>query len=450
MKDFLKILMETDPSNTNPETLLPSNRSVFDLMRQEINSSQWQLSPHTSNELSATAIQVLAQQTISATSPGTILDDFQVLLDFIGEKGTAVSNANQLLPIKSLAEINELLSEPIQLSLKRPVQKSYPPIDGLYLLLRASGLGRIGTKGKKYFLTIDPTILAIWNSFNPTERYCTLLETWLIRAHPDIIGEGGMLNLGSKCFQFWPSIPGKGQKISSYEEQSRLSYWPELRNISLFKLFGFIELDSAKPEQGKGWRIKQFKKLPFGDAMMTLLHAPFGRMWWESEENPTVPFSELQPTLQPFFPEWKNILKLPELEFQQGVFIFKVYLRKCWRRIAISSDATLEDFGDSIRESVDFDNDHLDVFIYENQYGRSIEVHHPYSSSTPRTDLVKIGSLPLVIGSSMKYIFDFGDNWEFKIELEHIQSDDTRINYAEILEQYGKSPEQYHDWDDEE
>lgn len=450
MKDFFKILTGIDPSSGDSDDVLPSNRSALDVMRQEINNSQWQSSEHTSNELSAAAIEILANQVISATSSGTILHDFQVLLDFIGEKGTVVSNVNQLLPIKSLAEINESLSEPIQLDLKRPVQKSYPPIDGLYLLLRASGLGRISTKGKKYFLTIDSTILAIWNNFNPTERYFTLLETWLIRAYPELIGERGYLNTGSKCFHFWPMIPEKGFKIASYEEQLRLGFWPELRNAALLKLFGFIELDSAKPSPGKGWRIKQIKKLPFGDAMMTLLHKPFGRMLWESENNPSLPFAELQPTLQPYFPEWKNVLELPEFEFQKGVFIFKVYLRACWRRIAISSDATLEDFADSIRESVDFDNDHLDVFMYENQYGRSIEVHHPYSSATPNTDLVEIGSLPLTIGASMKYIFDFGDNWEFKIELEDIQSDDTRINYAEILESHGKSPEQYPDWSDEE
>ena len=450
MKDFSKILTGIDPSSDDSDDVLPSKRSALDVMRQEINHSQWQSSEHTSNELSETAIEILANQAISATSPGTILHDFQVLLDFIGEKGTVVSNANQLLPIKSLAEINENLSEPIQIDLKRPVQKSYPPIDGLYLLLRASGLGRIGSKGKKYFLTIDPTILAIWNSLNPTERYFTLLETWLIRAYPELIGERGRFNTGSKCFQFWPSISAKGLKFSSYEEQSELGFWPELRNVGLLKLFGFIELDSTKPQQGKGWRIKRLKKSPFGDAMMTLLHQPFGRMWWESEENPSLPFAELQPTLQPYFPAWQNVFKLPEFEFRSGVFIFKVYLRTCWRRIAISSDATLEEFADSIRESVDFDNDHLDVFMYENQYGRSIEVHHPYSSATPNTDLVEIGSLPLIIGASMKYIFDFGDNWEFKIELEDIKSDDTRINYAEILESHGKSPEQYPDWNDEE
>ena len=80
------------------------------------------------------ASALLQQQKITATEPGTILQDFQTLLDFVGEEGIPVSGKQNLLPMKSLAELNQRLSEPIQIALKRPQQKSYPPINGLYLL----------------------------------------------------------------------------------------------------------------------------------------------------------------------------------------------------------------------------------------------------------------------------------------------------------------------------
>jgi Plasmid pRiA4b ORF-3-like protein len=450
IQDLMGNLSGAMPANSSAGAS-PPDRSILDILRQGMTSSQWQSSPNTSSELSAQMKTLLQQQTITATSPGTILQDFQTLLDFIGDKGTAVSPANHLLPLKSLTEINERLSTPIKLDLKRPVQKSYPPIDGLYLLLRASGLARVSSKGKKYFLSLNPELLTIWNSFNPTERYCTLLETWLVRAHPETIGERGHLNLGSKCFQFWPMIPAKGKKVGSYDEQYNLNFYPELRNIALFQLFGFIQLDAAKPAPGKGWLIKQVKKLPFGDAMMTLLYGAYLSvdMYWPSEENPDLPFAELQPTLQPYFPEWKNVLQLAETEFRSGIYTFKVYLRKCWRRIAIASELTLDDLASSILESVDFDNDHLDMFIYENQFGRSIKVYHPFADNEPKTDTVKIGSLPLNVGTSMEYIFDFGDWWEFKIELEKIQPDATQTNYVGIIERFGDAPEQYPDWDEE-
>jgi Plasmid pRiA4b ORF-3-like protein len=449
-ENFVTALMSAIPKQS--ESKLPPEIPPLRLLQQEFQTSQWQSSKHTSTDLSAAARKLLHAQTLTAASPGTILTDFQTLLDFIGDKGTAVSVTNHLLPLKSLAEINQQLSEPITLDLKRPVQKSYPPIDGLYLLLRASGLGRISAKGKKYFLTLDPTLLAIWDSLNPTERYCTLLETWLIRAHSEIIGENDPLNLGSKCFQFWPAIPVTGINIANYEEQSRLAYYPELRNIALFAMFGFIELTTVKPAKDKGWRIKLVEKLPFGDAMMTLLYGVFSsvRMWWPSENDPDLPLAELQPTLQPYFPEWQNVLGFPKHEFNSGVYIFKIYLLKCWRRIAISSNLTLQDLSLAILESVDFDNDHLDKFIYENRFGRSMEVYHPFCQNDPKTDTVQIGDLTLPVGSVIKYIFDFGDWWEFKIELEQIQSDDTRVDRVEIVEHSGDAPEQYPQWEDEE
>jgi hypothetical protein len=449
-QNLVTALMSAIPKHSDSK--LPPEIPILKLLQQEFQTSQWQSSKHTSADLSAAARKLLHAQTLTATSPGTILTDFQTLLDFIGDKGTAVSPTNHLLPLKSLAEINQQLSESIQLDLKRPVQKSYPPIDGLYLLLRASGLGRISAKGKKYFLTLDPTLLAIWDSLNPTERYCTLLETWLIRAHSEIIGENDRLNLGSKCFQFWPTIPATGINIANYEEQSRLSYYPELRNIALLAMFGFIELTTVKPGKDKGWRVKLVEKLSFGDAMMTLLYEVFRsvQMWWPSDNDPDLPFAELQPTLQPYFPEWQNVLGLSKHEFCVGIYIFKVSVLKCWRRIAISSNLTLQDLSEEILESVDFDNDHLDVFTYENRFGRSMKVYHPFCQDQPKTDTVQIGDLPLPVGSVIKYVFDFGDWWEFKIELEQIQSDDTRVDYVEILEHFGESPEQYPQWEDEE
>ena len=111
-------------------------------------------------------------------------------------------------------------------------------------------------------------------------------------------------------FQFWPAIPATGINIANYEEQSRLAYYPELRNIALLAMFGFIELTTVKPGKDKGWRIKFVEKLPFGDAMMTLLYGVFRsvQMWWPSDDDPELPFAELQPTLQPYFPEWQNTL----------------------------------------------------------------------------------------------------------------------------------------------
>ncbi|MDJ0591047.1 MAG: plasmid pRiA4b ORF-3 family protein [Pleurocapsa sp. MO_226.B13] len=420
---------------------------------KQLRSSIWQAVAEELPPLPEEAIALLQQQNITETEPGSILQDFQTLIDFIGEKGIAVSGKQHCLPMKSLAELNQHLSNPINTALKRPQQKSYPPINGLYLLLRASGLGQIVNRGKKPFLMLNRELLSSWDNFNSTERYFTLLEAWMIRAHEEMLGERrSPLNEGTKCLQYWPQIPNQGQKIRNYGEQQSLSYWPELHNLALMQLFGLLQVESGKPEAGKGWRVKKVKKLPFGEALMQVMVRAFIEqgMLWESEENPCLPLGELKPAFQTYFPEWENTLTIPEFESGSGVYTFKVYLGKIWRRIAISSQMTLEEFSSLILQSVNFDSDHLDMFRYKNQIGRTVEISHPYADGSPSTHEVCIGDLPLREGTSMTYIFDFGDWWEFKIQLEKIDTNDLRTDYGAIVESRGSAPPQYPNWEDDE
>lgn len=89
------------------------------------------------------------------------------------------------------------------------------------------------------------------------------------------------------------------------------------------KLFGLLQVESGKPEAGKGWRVKTVKRSLFGDALMQVIVRAFiieHGMQWESEPNPTIPFGELQPALQPYFPEWQKTLAIPNHEFRsEGV-----------------------------------------------------------------------------------------------------------------------------------
>jgi len=402
--------------------------------------------------LSEDAIAIISQQRITETEPGTILQDFQTLLDFIGDRGIPVSGKQNLLPMKILAELNQHLSEPIQTNLKRPQQKSYPPINGLYLLLRASGLGQIEYRGKKAFLKIDSELLSCWENFNPTERYCNLLESWFIRANEEMLGERqSNFNEGTKCLQYWNFSIEKEQKIPNYTEQQSLNYWPGTHNLALMKLFGLVEVEYGKPQAGKGYRIKRVKKLPSGDALTQIIaHALFGeKMVWDSPENSLMSFGGLQPILQPYFPEWQNILALSQAEKISGIYTFKVFLGKIWRRIAISSQMTLDTFSRLILESVDFDSDHLDMFRYKNQLGCTIEITHPYADGSPSTDEVCLADLLLKEGDIMTYIFDFGDWWEFDLQLEKIAENDLGADYGAIIESKGEAPAQYPNWDEE-
>lgn len=400
--------------------------------------------------------EFLRQQRIDETGPGTILPDFQALLEFIGSEGTPVSKAQNFFSMKSLAEINARLSHPLEIALNRPQQKSYSNIYGLYMLLRASGLSYIETKGKKYILKLEPTVLESWNSLNPTERYFNLLETWLLWGNEETMGRLNFFITDlDKCLKLWKQIPDEGLKVANYEEQQSFHRFPELYNIALLELFGLLSVEHGKPEPKKGWRFAGLKRSPWGDVLLRALLVLDGqqeREELEEEEEEDKPLERTlgtwQPFFQPFFPEWQHNLKALQVQSRQGFYIFKVSLGACWRRIGIPADATLEDLSSTILRSVDFDNDHLHSFYWKNSYGSRVWVNHHFMDEPPFTSDFSIGSLPLKEGQSFTYLFDFGDNWQFKVKLERIEPAEASI-IPRILEYSGEAPEQYPDYDEE-
>jgi hypothetical protein len=103
-------------------------------------------------------VRTLRALTVDENGPGTILRDFEMLLNFVHGRDLPVSKAHNLLPIKVLPEVNARLAHPLQIGLKRPQLKSFPHIQGLYLLLRATGLGTIGGTPSKPVLVIDKVV----------------------------------------------------------------------------------------------------------------------------------------------------------------------------------------------------------------------------------------------------------------------------------------------------
>ncbi|MGG6242466.1 IS1096 element passenger TnpR family protein [Nodosilinea sp. AN01ver1] len=413
----------------------------------------------------------LKQQTITETAPGTILHDLQTVLDVLENQSVSVSGKLQHMPAKVAADLNQRLSNPIKIAMQRPVQKSYPNVHGLYLLLRATGLATIVTEGKKAKLVLNPAIYRSWQQLNPTEQYLSLLEVWFLRSHPEILGDerAGPLMMGDRCLQVWPRLTKTASAtFSDYNAQDQYNYFLGFHNLALMEMFGLIAITPGQPEPGKGWRFKKITAEPWGKALMTAIGNANQVMFqdWPGTLDPTLPLGDLQPLLKPYFPKWQRCLALPTVEFRPGRHIFKVTLGKIWRRIAIAGEATLADFSDLIRASVDFDDDHLDMFTYKTPTGLTIKAFHPFASSADLfSDEVKIGNLPLLVGSTMEYMYDFGDRWQFEVVLEAVEPEaepappkgfqnakvkktqqakgESAKALGKIIESHGKAPEQY-------
>jgi hypothetical protein len=65
------------------------------------------------------------------------------------------------------------------------------------------------------------------------------------------------------------------------------------------------------------------------------------------------------------------------------------------------------------------------------------------------TSEVRIGELPLQVGASMTYNFDFGEDWRFEVRLERVDPTDPKLQKPVLVESHGKAPQQYPNWDEE-
>ena len=61
----------------------------------------------------------------------------------------------------------------------------------------------------------------------------------------------------------------------------------------------------------------------------------------------------------------------------------------------------------------------------------------------PHADKVTIGELGLYPGKTFLYLFDYGDEWEFKVEVEGISSDKPLPLTPKIVGKRGEAPDQY-------
>lgn len=278
--------------------------------------------------------QVLRDQVIDGNGPGTILKDFEIVLNFIGTDGVAVSGKYNLFPLNVLSELNARLSHPIEIDLKRPQQKSYPNIHGLYLLLRAAGLGLVRKSGKSQRLVLDREMLKSWKALNSTEHYFSLLETWMLRGNPGIIGE--RMNLFHswipECMRFCEWIPSNGMLIEGNRYgHNHIVYCIGLFGFALMELFGFISLEQLKPEKGKGWRIASVHRTAFGDALLQLLVEEYYDdidrfLGYPDETDDTT--GALQPVITSLFPEWKKNLTIPSTYSGMGHMFSRFFLAR--------------------------------------------------------------------------------------------------------------------------
>jgi hypothetical protein len=132
-------------------------------------------------------------------------------------------------------------------------------------------------------------------------------------------------------------------------------------------------------------------------------------------------------------------------------FTFKVVYRpepSAQFVIEMRADQTLHDLHHAILNAADFDEDHLYSFYMSGQawdeateYSRGPDARH---SSNER-----ISRLPLRMKQRFLYLYDYGDQHEFDVQIFAANAETPRGHYPKVIKRHGKMPSQYPDWDEE-
>ena len=265
--------------------------------------------------LTAKEEELLRAVRIDDSQPGPVLRDFETLLSFLGDDGCPIVQRNQTIVTPSLVALNELLTYRTPDDLKRPQQRSFPYIQGLYLVLRASGIGRIEGTGSRGRLVVDARLVDSWRGLNLTERYLNLLEAWLVHAHSALLGRPTLVRrpffLESNAL--FESIPTTGAVFGRpvYPDHI-LPLVSDDCHFALLELFGLFALQRAEPGDRGSWLLTGIRRPPFASALFAALAAaPVFRQAPDGRWPVPGVFGCLQPLLLPYFPDWRNNLPSP-------------------------------------------------------------------------------------------------------------------------------------------
>ena len=396
--------------------------------------------------LSPEDAEIIKNQMFSDTQPGSLLKDFQALLDFIGSDGIEVTKTTQHIGMKYLFELNERMTLPLETELKRPQQKAFPNLHGLYLVLRVSGLASLVKDKNKTLLKLDPEVLASWQKLNAVERYFSLLFCWIVRGDEEILGESRSWRIQGflRCLQIYQFMKQLDSKEESEARYMIGLIFAGLHNIALMTLFGFL---TGKPKINPDGTVEGVALSDFGRALLAYFDTATKLYMDENDDELSDAFYGFcAKDLMPLFPDWHNRLLIKEREvLTEGYSVIAVKVRDAVRKLAVPHDAVLHDFAMSILDAFNFDYDHLYEFVYKNELGKNETVMHPFSDDGDFwADDMTLGEMPIYEGMTFVFHYDFGDDWRFECQVESLIKEGGKYTEPKVIEKKGRAPKQYY------
>jgi len=132
--------------------------------------------------------------------------------------------------------------------------------------------------------------------------------------------------------------------------------------------------------------------------------------------------------------------------------ILRVSLKpRLYRDVEIEGGKSLSDLAEAITAAFDFSFDHPFGFYsdLENPYGKTGERYELFADlEDGDSDAASVERTPIdrvfgTIGKKMLFLFDYGDEWRFQVELRAFGSKAPKMRYPRLVASVGEAPEQY-------
>lgn len=435
---------------------------------------------------------------INGIVPGTLVQDFETFIDYLSAHSIQLTNKMEHISRKHLPEINKRITVRNETATAYTEQIYYPYIHFFYFLALS---GRLFEKvlGKGGKMILHPTErIALYKKLTDIEKYFFLLETfWVDVNWAKLLDRSDNPLIDSLHELFFICTQEKAGKVISLRNNNRWKLPYRLYDWNFFYLyfewFGFwqCEIDQESVDlfgNKSNYFAKSIKLTFLGTKLIPILLLDrYIQIWNVSERriygeiNP-IPGSKLNEigyidlpkkerniilkkmnedqSSQPFFLPFQQLFPKESLQstlprnkrrFTKGIYTFKVTFEKnIWRKVILSSQHTMEDLHDIILEAYDFDNDHLYSFFMDGEKWSMDCISSPDDDSEgPKADKVQVGDLGFITGQRFLYLYDYGDEWQFLIEVEDIKETNPESFQPYLKESKGEGPEQYffdEDW----
>ncbi len=128
----------------------------------------------------------------------------------------------------------------------------------------------------------------------------------------------------------------------------------------------------------------------------------------------------------------------PKTASKSNAPIYRLKLTLCgvrppiWRRIEVPGDSRLDHLHLMFQAAMGWENSHLHNFsIGGETYGM---IHDDFDSDLENEEKFRLRQLVPSEKAGFEYVYDFGDNWEHEVVVEHIGAPEPGVKYPRCID----------------